>query len=510
MIALTKRWRLKPTLIYVLIIILTAFAMTAATPVSAAASVTAAAPVSAAASETAAATVSAAASETAATPLSAANAAGGYAGEEVSGGGAYDMDDDIGDGADDIDDDIDGETDGGADDIDGGAYDIDGDTGDEFVLMCDQAYYSRFAGDNISINVYNWGEYISDGSDGSLDVNREFTDLTGIRVNYTTYATNEELYSKLRSGNASYDVVIPSDYMVGRLAGEGMLLPLDFGNIPNIGYIGTRFKNPLYDPHDLYSAPYTWGYVGIIYNKDKVFDEEELSSWEILWDEKYLGEILMFSNSRDAFAIAQVRQGYSMNTTDERELRECLEQLKAQKPLVQAYVMDEIFDKMLGGEAALAPYYAGDALMMMSENDVLGFAVPEEGTNLFVDAMCIPSGSRQKAAAELYINFMLEPAVGAANSEFIGYATPNDESLQLLDDEMRENTIAYPDASELANTESFAPLPQDTSRLMDQMWTELLSDDEAYNRMMMPFILLAAVLFSVGLNIYRARRKRRA
>ena len=381
---------------------------------------------------------------------------------------------------------------------------------DEPELICSYEYYSRFADRNIAINVYNWGEYISDGSDDSLNINRAFTDLTGIRVNYTTFATNEELYSKLRSGYSSYDVIIPSDYMVGRLLSEGMLLPLNYDNIPNIQFIEERFRSPLYDPGGRYSAPYTWGYVGLIYNKNKVYDEEEVNTWEILWDEKYLGEILMFSNSRDAFAIAQVLQGYSMNTTDERELYDCLDRLKLQKPLVQAYVMDEIFDKMLGGEAALAPYYAGDAIMMMSENDELGFAIPIEDTNLFVDAMCIPSGSSQKEAAELYINFLLEPSVGAANVEFIGYATPNGAALELLDDELRDNPIAYPELSNLGHTESFNTLPQDTSRLMDQLWTELLSDDERYNRMLMPFMLFAAVLFSLGLNIYRSGARRRS
>ena len=407
---------------------------------------------------------------------------------------------------------VDDEDDAGDDDEDDvdDEDEDDEDEEDEFELVCSLDYYERFMDQNISINVYNWGEYLSDGSDDSFNILREFSALTGIRVNYTTFATNEELYSKLRSGNASYDVIIPSDYMVGRLLSEGMLLPLDFDNIPNIEFIDERFASPLYDPGGRYSAPYTWGYVGLIYNINKIYDEEEVNSWEILWDEKYLGEILMFSNSRDAFAIAQARQGYSMNTTDEGELYDSLEQLKQQKPLVQAYVMDEIFDKMLGGEAALAPYYAGDALMMMAENDELDFSVPEEGVNLFVDAMCIPVASSQKEAAEMFINYILEPYVGAANSEFIGYATPNSAALELIDEEMREDPIAYPDESIFDNMESFAPLPTEASRLMDQLWTELLSDDETYNRLLMPLVLSAAVLFSLGLNIYRARARRRA
>jgi spermidine/putrescine transport system substrate-binding protein len=377
-------------------------------------------------------------------------------------------------------------------------------------FICGEEYYGRFRGGNIAINVYNWGEYISDGSDDSMDINREFTNLTGVRINYTNYATNEELYSKLRSGYSSYDVIIPSDYMAGRLINEGMLIPLDYSNIPNIEFIDDRFMSPIYDPGGRYSAPYTWGYVGIIYNRNMIFDEEEVGTWNIFWDEKYLGKMLMFSNSRDAFAIAQLKLGYSMNSDDERELYDCLDQLKLQKPLVQAYVMDEIFDKMLGGEAAIAPYYAGDALMMMAENEDLDFIVPDEGTNLFVDVMCIPRGSGQKEAAEMYINFMLEPAVGAANSEYIGYATPNLAALELLDEELRNDPIAYPDVTSCGRPENFIPLPQETSRLMDRLWTELLSDDDTYNRMLMPLLLLAAAAFSVGLNVYRVQIKRRA
>jgi len=381
---------------------------------------------------------------------------------------------------------------------------------DDYDYVCDEDYYARFADANVTINVYNWGEYISDGSDDSLDINRAFTELTGIRVNYSTYATNEELYSKLRSGYASYDVVIPSDYMIGRLSEEGMLLELDRENIPNIEFIDERFTGLEYDPSGKYSVPYTWGYVGVIYNKTKIYDEDELNSWDILWNEKYLGEILMFSNSRDAFAIAQAKLGYSMNTTDERELRECLDLLKQQKPLVQAYVMDEIFDKMLGGEAALAPYYAGDALTMMAQNDDLGFIVPDEGTNLFVDAMCIPAGSKQKEAAEMYINFILEPSIGAANSEFIGYATPNYAAYELLDEDLREDPTAYPDDGTLETAQNFTSLPYETSRLIDHMWTELLTVDDTYNRLLMPLVLLTALVFSVGINIYRANVKHRA
>jgi len=376
-------------------------------------------------------------------------------------------------------------------------------------LESGEEYYRRFADDNVSINVFNWGEYISDGSDDSLNVNRAFTEATGIRVNYTTFSTNEELHSKLLSGYVSYDVVIPSDYMIGRMASEGLLLPLDFDNIPNIEYIDPQYRGLDFDPEAKYCAPYTWGYVGIIYNKTLIAEGEDVETWDVLWDEKYLGDILMFANSRDAFAIAQKRAGYSLNTTNPDELAACLEALKEQKPLVQAYVMDEIFDKMLGGEAAFAPYYAGDALTMMGENEDLGFAIPREGTNIFVDAMCIPTVSRNKEAAEMYINFLLEPEVGLANSEYIGYGSPNNAVLEIMDEEMRDDPITYPPDEALANTEAFSPLPAETNALMDQMWTELLSNDENYNRMVVPVFLLAALLLSIGLNAWRAYKKHR-
>lgn len=369
-------------------------------------------------------------------------------------------------------------------------------------------YYRQLAGQNISVNVYNWGEYISDGTDGMLDVNGTFEELTGIRVNYTNFATNEELYSKLRGGGAQYDVVIPSDYMVGRMAAEDMLEPLDFANIPNFEFIDANFRNPAYDPGNRFSVPYTWGVVGIVYNTELILDDE-IRSWDVLWDERYLGDILMFQNPRDAFAIAQIRLGYSLNDTDERHLRECLELLKAQKPLVQAYVMDEIYNKMLNGEAILAPYYAGDAYSMIGENDVLAFAVPDEGTNIFVDAMCVPKGARQKKAAEMYINFMCEPAISAANGEYIGYALPSAAAVALLDEEVRGDPVANPPQEIIDNAEYFNTLPQETNLLMDRLWTELMSSDERYSRLLIPSLMVAAVAASIAINLWRMSRKKR-
>ena len=249
----------------------------------------------------------------------------------------------------------------------------------------------------VTINVYNWGEYISNGTEGSLDVNAEFTRRTGIEVNYTTFDSNESLYSKLAGGGASYDVIVPSDYMISKLMNENMLAELDFSNIPNFEYIDEQFRNPDYDPENKFSVPYTWGTVGLFYNTDYV--TEPVTSWSILWDEQYSGKILMFDNPRDAFAIAQERLGFSLNSTDESEWEQAAMLLKEQKPLVQAYVMDQIFDKMESGEAWLAPYYSGDAGTLVENNENIKFIVPEEGTNYFVDAMCIGNGRAQRGRA---------------------------------------------------------------------------------------------------------------
>ncbi len=379
---------------------------------------------------------------------------------------------------------------------------------DDTVQVTDESYYTKFQGQNLSISVYNWGEYISDGSDDTVDVNAAFEKLTGIKVLYTTFATNEELYAKIKSGGASYDIIIPSDYMVARMINEELIQPLDFANIPNARFLDEEYLYTDFDPEGAYSVPYTWGTVGIIYNTQYV-DEEDTHSWDLLWDERYMGEILMFSNPRDSFAIALKRLGYSMNSTSEEELRDACESLKDQKPLVQAYVMDEIFDKMEGEEAMIAPYYAGDAIIMASENPNLAFSIPDEGTNRFIDSICIPSNAKQKEAAEMYINFLCEPQIAAANIDFIGYSTPNLAAYELLDEDMQQNSIAYPDQTVLENTEAFVFLPAGISTLMDKLWTETLSNDENYSKWTIPAFLLVGILFSVAINVRRMLQKKK-
>lgn len=329
-------------------------------------------------------------------------------------------------------------------------------------------------GEQIDLVVYNWGEYISDGQDGTLDVIAAFEEkYPNIHVDYLTYADNESMYSRLANGGITVDVIIPSDYMITRLIQENMLLELDFDNIPNFQYIDDSFKNPDYDPENKYSVPYTWGTVGIVYNT-KYVDPADVTGWELLWNEKYAGEILMFGNSRDAFGIAEYLLGYDVNTTDEAELRACAEKLKEQKPLVQQYVMDEVFDAMENGEAYIATYYAGDCYMMMQENPDLAFYFPEaQGFNLFTDAMCIPTCAAQKEAAELFINFMTDPEICGANLGTLGYCTPSTASRAYIDPEMANSPIAYPSAETLSHGTVFAYLPEETTRLMESLFMEV-------------------------------------
>ena len=368
--------------------------------------------------------------------------------------------------------------------------------------------WTRFKGQGVKLNVYNWGLYISDGSDESVNVLSAFEQLTGIEVNYTTYDTNESLYAKMKGGGANYDVIVPSDYMIGKMAKEGMLEKLDYSNIPNYSLIGNAYKGQTYDPDDEYSVPYTWGVVGLVYNKTMV--EEEPDSWAAMWDPRYTGSVLMFNNSRDAFAIAARKIGVSMNPKTVEDVNRIAEELKAQKSVVQAYVMDEIFDKMEGGEAALAPYYAGDAITMMEENPDLGFVIPKEGTNYFVDAMCIPKGSKNKEAAEMFINFMCEPDVALANCEFIGYSTPIEAVREMLPEELANSPIAYPSEEVLKNTETFEALPDEINAAMDTAWSDMKSYDESGGGWVIPvFMLLAIALTCFNVWRRRARKKRK-
>ncbi|MEI0605574.1 ABC transporter substrate-binding protein [Brachyspira pulli] len=369
-------------------------------------------------------------------------------------------------------------------------------------------YYHKFKGQNLSVNVYNWGEYISDGSDGSLDVNKAFEELTGVKVNYSTFASNEELYVKLKVGGIQYDIIIPSDYMIEKLIKENLVRKLNYNNIPAHTNIANRFKKLPFDPTGEYSLAYTWGVTGIVYNRKLVTEAENEIDWKILFDKKYKGQILMYYNPRDAFGIAQAYLGYSLNTTNETELRECARILKEQKPLVQSYVMDEIYDKMEAGEAALGVYYAGDSLSMIDSNPDLNFVIPRKGANLFVDSICIPAASGSPELAEMYINFLCEPEIALANIEYINYASPNDGAIAIMSDNTKNNKIIYPDKETLDNCEVYITLPDDTNILMEDLWNEILSNDSTYKGWVIPVSLGVIVLLCVVIIVLRKMKKR--
>ena len=354
------------------------------------------------------------------------------------------------------------------------------------------------------VYVYNWNMYIADGSEGSINVNEEFTRRTGIKVVYDIYDTNEIMYTKLKTGGANYDVIIPSDYMIGKLVEEDMLAPLNFDNIPNYQYIDEQFKNRSYDPDNLYSVPYTWGSVGIIYNKKYV--TKPVDSWSLLWDEEYSGKILMFDNSRDAFAIAQLLLGQDVNTTSTADLDAASEKLSEQKDLVQEYIMDQVFSKMEHEEAWIAPYYAGDYLTMLDNNPDLAFCFPEEGYNLFIDAMCIPKNAQNKEAAEKYINFLCDPEIMAANLEFLGYSAPASEAKQYMDEELVANEIAYPSEDVLARGVTFENLPTDTVQYMNDLFNSVKASGSGWSL----YIIIAVVVLLVVVGVvFFVRKKKR-
>ena len=328
--------------------------------------------------------------------------------------------------------------------------------------------------ETITLNVYNWGQYMARGEDGSVDIIAAFEEkYPHIKVNYTTYDSNEIMYSKLSGGGVAIDVIFPSDYMIARMIQEDMLLPINYDNIPNYQYIDENFKNTAYDPENKYSVPYTWGTVGIIYNT-KYVDAADVTGWELLWNEKYAGKILMFDNSRDAFGISEFLLGLDINTTDKSHLDQAAEKLKEQKPVLQQYVMDQIYSTMENEEAWIATYYAGDCMTMMENNEDLAFYLPkDQGFNLFIDAACIPTCCKEKEAAELFIDFLCEPEISAANMDWVCYSTPISAAKEFLSEDVVNDPVAYPDQEILKNGVSFAYLPEDISRYMESLFMQV-------------------------------------
>ncbi len=326
----------------------------------------------------------------------------------------------------------------------------------------------------VTLNVYNWGQNIADGSDDTLDIIAAFEKkYPHIKVNYSTYDSNEILYTKLANGGISVDVIIPSDYMIARMIKENMLLELNFDNIPNYQYVDDTFQNTSFDPENKYSVPYTWGTVGIIYNS-KYVDEADVTGWELLWNEKYAGKILMFDNSRDAFGIAQYLLGYDVNTTDRAELQACADKLKEQKPLVQQYVMDQIYSAMENEEAYIGTYYAGDCMVMMENNPDLKFYLPEDqGFNLFIDSMCIPACCQEKEAAELFINFLCDPEISGANMDYICYGSPISAARDFMDESLANSEVVYPSQEVQENGSSYSFLPEEISRYVESLFMQV-------------------------------------
>lgn len=373
-------------------------------------------------------------------------------------------------------------------------------------------YYKGLGLQGTTVNVYNWGEYISDGSEDSMNVVKEFEKLTGCKVNYTNYESNENMYSKLIGGGVSYDVIVPSDYMIDKLIDEDMLLKLDYKNIPNMKYVDKKFQKLFYDPDQKYSVCYNVGTTILIYNKKLV--KEPPKSWDVLWDEQYKGKILMFNNPRDAFAIAQTRLGIDFNSTNEQDWVNAAELLAQQKDKVNpVYVMDEVFNLMESGEYAFATYYAGDYVLMNENNSDLGYCIPEEGVNAFYDAFCIPKCSKNKAGGEAFINFMQEPEVALANSEYIYYRSANYTVEQNKESSLYGNPAVYSNAK---NVQYFKNLPQSTNELENRLWTEVKSgqlstDSKKQDRKIYSqcAVLGAAVIVIITIKIINNSKKKK-
>ncbi|MBO5322577.1 MAG: extracellular solute-binding protein [Oscillospiraceae bacterium] len=368
--------------------------------------------------------------------------------------------------------------------------------------------------EKIILNVKNWGMNMADGTDGTLDIIAAFEEkYPNIKVNMSYYESNEALYSQLKNGGITVDVIIPSDYMIDRMIKEGMLEKLNFDNIPNFRYVDEEpFKNQnSYDPTNEYSVPYTWGTVGILYNS-KYVDEADVTGWELMWNENYAGKILMIDNSRDAMGIAQYLLGYDVNTMDKAQLQACADKLAQQRPLVQQYVMDQIYSTMENEEAWIAAYYAGDCMLMMENNPDLRFYLPEhQGFNRFTDAMCIPTCCKEKEAAELFINFLCDPEISGANMDYICYASPISEAKQYMEDYLAESDIIYPSKEVLAKGTAYRYLSEETSRFVEGLYqnaTKTVDASGPDNGWIVPAVLIVVMAGTMVLLIVTRKRRK--
>lgn len=374
------------------------------------------------------------------------------------------------------------------------------------LLVVGVSTYSRYTTTHSNeLYVYNAGEYIDP------DLIEEFEQETGIKVTYDVFETLEEMYPVIEAGGVNYDVVCPSDYMIQKMKENDLLAELNFDNIPNVKNIDPQYMemSKQFDPENKYSVPYTWGTVGILYNT-KLIEEKGLpvpTKWSDLWNPAYKGEILMQDSVRDAFMVALKKDGFSANSTDETELQQAKQDLIDQKPLIQAYVIDQVRDKMIGGEAAIGVYYSGDAITMIDDNPDLAWVFPEEGSVLSVDCMAVPATSEHKEAAEMFINFMCEPDIGKANAEYIGYTTPMQKVWDILDEDLKYSEIAYPSEEVEAKEKVFTALSDEVNNELDVKWSEMKSYNEGGSGVVFLMLLLAMVALAC-FNIWRKLRKK--
>lgn len=324
-----------------------------------------------------------------------------------------------------------------------------------------------------TVYVYNWGDYVDP------DVLEDFEKETGIKVIVDEFDTNENMYPKVAAGATMYDVVCPSDYMIQKMIEQDLLMPLDYSRLPNaVQYTAEEYleQAAAFDPGNKYAVPYCWGTVGIMYNKTLIDREDTVDSWSILWDKKYKNEILMQDSVRDAFMVALIMNGDSINTTDHGELEEAKKLLIKQKPLVQAYVIDEVRDKMVSGESALGVVFSGEALYMILENSDLNFVIPKEGTNLWIDAWVVPKNAAHPENAYQFINYMCRPDVAAKNCEYLTYSTPNSVARDYIEDEdVKDSEIIFPDLSKIKNLETYQYLGEEADKYYNQLWIKIKS-----------------------------------
>ena len=393
------------------------------------------------------------------------------------------------------------------------------DTGAEEEIFSEEtlAYYKGLGLEGTTLNVYNWGEYIDETN---VDVVAEFERVTGCEVNYTTFESNENMFSKLSGGGVSYDIIVPSDYMVEKLIKEGMLLKLDFDNIPNFdkyydkenyGYLtetevnGEKVKD--------YAVIYNIGTTILIYNTDYI--KEKPDSWSVLWDEQYKGKVLMFNNPRDSFAIAQAMLGQDFNTESIEDWDAAANLLLEQRQKVKpTYVMDEVFNLMESGDYYLCVYYAGDYEVMKYDleergKDFLDFAFPKEGVNNFYDAMCIPNSSQNKKGAEALINFMLEPEIAIANAEEICYSTPNKSVIENEDYSLADSKAVYPDEEVLANSQQFHDISNDNLQYMSTLWMKVKGTSGSSALYITFFSCIAAVIVIIVITALKKKRMKK-